>query len=131
MRHIIMTLLISLTVIFAAALPAAAWDPFGGVGCDASGKSSTVCTDAKQQVGKSNPLTGSDGLILKVANIIAIIAGLAAVIMIVLAGLRLIQSGGSSEDVAGARRSIIYASVGLVVIVIARTLLGLVLNAIS
>jgi hypothetical protein len=129
MRQIILSLLVSLVVIFTAALPVAAWDPFGGAGCDAAGANSTVCTDAKQQVGKSNPLTGSNGLILKVANIVAAIAGVAAVIIIVLAGLRLVQSGGSSEDVAGARRTIIYALVGLVVIVISRTILGLILNA--
>jgi hypothetical protein len=130
MKQLILTLLVSLSVVFAAAMPAAAWDPFGGAGCDSGqAASSTVCSDAKQQAGKSNPLTGSDGLIVKVANIIAIIAGLAAVIMIILAGLRLIQSGGSSEDVAGARRTIIYAAVGLVVIGVSRALLGLVLNA--
>lgn len=129
MKRLALAFLAAFTIVFSASLPALAWDPFGAAGCDGSGANSTVCTDAKQQVGKSNPLTGSDGLILKVANIIAVIAGLAAVIIIILAGLRFIQSGGNAEDVAGARRSILYASVGLVVIVVARTILGLILNA--
>lgn len=136
MKRLISTLLITLTVFFAATLPTFAFEPFGGVGCDGNGGNgtggnSTVCTDADQQAGKSNPLTGTDGLILKVANIIAVIAGVAAVIIIVLAGLRFIQSGGNPDDVAGARRSIVYASVGLIVIVVSRTLLGLILNALN
>lgn len=132
MKKFLTALAIFSTLLFSVNLPlAAAWDPFGGAGCDGAGSTSTVCNDAKNQQThpNQNPLTGSDGLLLKIANIIAVIAGVAAVIIILLAGLRFIQSGGVSEDVAGARRAIVYASVGLVIIVLARTLLGLILNA--
>lgn len=131
--------LITLFVVFSTLLlstnlqmvSAGSWQPFGGDSCDNRGANSTVCDGVKAQRAhpNQNPLTGTNGLLLKVANIIAVIAGVAAVIIIVLAGLRFIQSGGSTEDVAGARRSIIYASVGLIIIVLARSLLGLVLNA--
>lgn len=87
---------------------------------------SAVCQDSG---GTANPLTGGSGLLAKIASIIAVIAGMAAVIIIVLGGYRLITSGGSSENVAGARRSIIYAAVGLVIIVIARLIIGIILNA--
>lgn len=95
--------------------------------CAGDAGNSAVCQSRNN---KTNPLTGANGLLLKLATIIAIISGAAAVIIIVLAGLRLVQSGGSSEDIAGARRSIIYALVGLVVIVIARILIGIALSAI-
>ena len=65
---------------------------------------------------------------MKVVNLVAVIAGAAAVIIIILAGLRYIQSGGNSEDVTGARRAIIYAVVGLIFIVLARSLIALVLK---
>jgi hypothetical protein len=65
---------------------------------------------------------------MKIVNIVAIVAGFAAVLIIILGGLRYIQSGGSTEDVAGAKRAIIYAIVGLVVIVLGRTIIALVLK---
>lgn len=104
---------------------ASKWQPFGGVDCSQAG-SSAVCQDGKNT---DNPLTGGSGLLAKIANIIAVVAGMAAVIIIVLGGLRLITSGGRSENVAGARRSIIYAAVGLVIIVISRLIIGIILNA--
>ena len=95
--------------------------------CTGAAATSAVCEGRHNT---TNPLTGSNGLFLKIANIIALLAGAAAVIIILLAGLRLVQSGGSAEDITGARRSIIYAAVGLVVIVIARLLIGLALSAV-
>lgn len=88
---------------------------------------STFCTDSRRAT-SSNPLTGSDGVIMDVVNIVALIAGAAAVIIIVLAGLRFVSSGGSSEDIAGARRTIIYALVGLVILVLARTLVAFIIG---
>jgi hypothetical protein len=121
-------LLATLSVMVAPVMMAGnalAWSPFQGVDCSGAAAKSAVCTDKQS---KSNPLTGKDGLLLKITNIIAVIAGIAAVIIIILSGLRMVTSGGSSEDVAGARRSIIYALIGLVVIVVARTLIGYVLG---
>jgi hypothetical protein len=94
--------------------------------CSGAAASSAVC---EGQNNTTNPLTGTNGLLLKVANIVAVIAGAAAVIIIILAGLRYVQSSGNTEDIAGARRTIVYAIVGLVVIVLARVLVGLALSA--
>lgn len=130
MKRLITSLLMLLTLTFSVGMftqPALAWSPFGGVDCGGNRTNSAVCSDAK---GKDDPISGANGLILKITNIVAVIAGVAAVVIIILAGLRFIQSGGSSEDIAGARRSIIYASVGLVVIVLARALIGLILSTI-
>jgi hypothetical protein len=111
---------------------AAVWNPFGGQAIDCGNathtSNSAICQDS-QNPGK-NPLTGTNGVILKVADIIAVVAGVAAVIIIILGGLRLIQSGGNPENIAGARRSIIYALVGIVVIVLSRVILGLVITSI-
>ena len=124
MKRALITLAILVSSLLCLTPRLALADPLGGI-CNGAGSASAVCQDKNN---KTNPLTGSDGLILKVANIIAIFAGVAAVIIIILAGLRFVTSAGSSEDVAGARRTIIYASVGLVVIVVARALIGLVIG---
>jgi hypothetical protein len=124
LRHLVATLAILVAPIVVAS-PALARSPFAGIDCSGAAAQSAVCEDRNKT---KDPLTGNDGLLVKIANIIAIIAGVAAVIIIVLAGLRFITSGGSSEDVAGARRTIIYAAIGLVVIVIGRTLIVFVLS---
>ncbi len=129
-------LLISLACLLAVPLfftasASAAWKPFGAT-CQVTGSSSSsVCSDAQkqQQHANQNPLTGTNGLIMKVTNLIALIAGFVAVMMIVLAGLRFVQSGGSSDDVAAAKRMLIYSMVGIVVIVLGRVIIGFIIGS--
>lgn len=123
----------NLLLLFAVATPllmasgASAYSPFSAA-CDSDTADSAVCTDGKNT---SDPITGSNGLIMKIVNVVAVISGVAAVIIIVVAGFRFITSGGSSDEVAGARRAIIYASVGLIIIVLARTIVAFVLSALN
>ncbi len=114
-----------------AALPshAAAWEPFGnnsttGDYCS-SAPSSAVCKDRNQA---NDPVSGSHGLIMKVVDIIAFVGGAVAVVILILAGMRFVTSAGNSDDVAGARRSIIYASVGLIVIALSRTIVAFIIG---
>lgn len=110
-----------------APAPAYAWNPFGGLDEECSGNASTsaVCGDR----GKTDdPISGRNGLIMKIVNIVAFVGGGIAVIIIILAGLRFVTAGGNSEDVAGARRTLIYAFVGLVVIALARTLVAFIIG---
>ena len=67
-------------------------------------------------------------LAAKVVNIFSIVVGAAAVIMIIYAGFRYITSGGSSERVGGAKNSLIYAIIGLVIVAIAQLIVHYVLN---
>lgn len=83
-------------------------------------------------------LTGSGGctgdasqfekVIKLVIQIISVIAGIAAVIMIVVGGLRYITSGGDSSKVASAKSSIIYAIVGLIIVALAQVIVRFVLS---
>ncbi len=67
--------------------------------------------------------------IIKVAiQILSVIAGVAAVIMIVVGGLRYITSGGDASKVAGAKSAIIYALVGLVIVALAQIIVRFVLQ---
>jgi hypothetical protein len=109
--------------VLAIAQPAYAANVFSGA-CGTGSGSSAVC--AKQST--SNPLTGSKGLIQKVTRIIAIIAGLAAVIVILVGGIMYITSGGDAGKVSSAKNTIIYAVVGLVIIVMAQAIIGFVIS---
>jgi hypothetical protein len=69
-----------------------------------------------------------DNVIKVIINVISAIAGAVAVIMIVLAGMRYITSGGESSKIAGAKSAIIYAIVGLVVVALSQVIVRFVLN---
>lgn len=65
-----------------------------------------------------------------VVNILSLITGIAAVIMIVVAGIRFITSGGESSAVSSAKNALVYAIIGLVIVALAQLIVHFVLNAI-
>lgn len=69
-----------------------------------------------------------NNVMVTIINILSIVVGFAAVVMIIIAGLRFITAGGDSNGVAAARGSIIYAIVGLIIVAIAQVLVHFVLN---
>lgn len=129
--------------LFAMPRPVAAYDFFQGA-CGSGGtSSSTVCQDQSAQNGgpkDSNgnivdPLTGSEGVLARITNIVSFVAGAAAVIIVMLSALKLITSGSdvstgsrTDTDVEDARRGLANAVIGLVIIVAARVLLVYLLN---
>jgi hypothetical protein len=67
--------------------------------------------------------------IIKVAvQILSLIAGIAAVIMIIIAGLKFITSGGEASSISSAKTSLIYALVGLVVVALSQLIVRFVLG---
>ena len=60
-------------------------------------------------------------------NILSLVAGVAAVIMLIIGGLRYITSSGEAGNVSSAKNTIIYALVGLVVVALAQFIVHFVL----
>lgn len=118
------TIALLILCLFASPMPAHAFDFFGGGTCNGDTAGSAACTDNKH----TDPLTGNGGLILNIANIIAYIAGAAAVIILLISGLRFITSSGDPEKVRSARVTATGALIGLAVIVLAKVLIDFVLN---
>ncbi|MGI9027282.1 MAG: pilin [Candidatus Saccharimonadales bacterium] len=58
--------------------------------------------------------------ISQVVNVISLIVGIAAVIMIIIGGFKYITSGGDSGAVTGAKNTILYAIIGLVIVALAQ-----------
>jgi hypothetical protein len=90
-------------------------------------RSSAFCQDSQT----TNPIIGTGGLLNGVINIITAIAGFVAVIMIIVAGFQMITSSGKPEKISTARNTIIYASVGLIVIALARIIIGFIISKIK
>lgn len=91
----------------------------------------SVCQGNRSQDIKNNSIYGSNGILAKVATVIAIIVGVACVIAIIIGGLRYVLSGGDSQQTANAKNAILYAIIGLVITIAARSLLVFVLGRIK
>jgi len=102
--------------------------PTATFACGSGGGSS------EQQVLNGVDQTGTDcsgsGVIHAIAaavNILSIIIGATAVIMILVSGLRYITAGSDSNQVSSAKTTLIYALVGVAIAALAQTLVHLVL----
>lgn len=61
-------------------------------------------------------------------NLFSLIVGIAAVIMIIIGGLKYIMSQGESSNTAGAKNTILYAIIGLVIVALAQIIVKFVLT---
>lgn len=75
-----------------------------------------------------NPLTGPNGTIIKASRIVAIVAGAAAVILLLVSGLRYVTSSGDSNKISSAKSTFINTLIGLIIIVLAHTLIVFVVS---
>ena len=64
-------------------------------------------------------LSGSGGIITNVINVLLGIVGVVAIIMIIVGALRMVLSAGNEKTVAGARNTILYAVIGLIIAILA------------
>ena len=100
-----------------------------------------VCQGANLDLTKTDCDTGATGLgggtskingiIKTVINIFSIVVGVIAVIMIIVGGLKYIMSGGDSGNVTGAKNTILYAIIGLVVVAMAQFVVRFVLTKVN
>jgi len=65
---------------------------------------------------------GVTNLIRIAVNVLTMVVGVAAVIMIIIGGLKYVTSSGDSANINSAKNTILYALVGLVVVVVAQLL---------
>ena len=81
----------------------------------------TITDGANAAQGSSTPtsLFAQDGVFRTVVNILLFIIGAIAVIMLIIGGIRYVVSGGDQTAVTGAKNTIMYAIVGVVVAILA------------
>ena len=119
-------------VSLSSAAPAAADDILGGV-------QSGVCLDQPPSFveGAASGTTecveedSSEGLravIRTTLNVLTWIVGVAAVVVLIIAGFRYVVSGGSSSGVTGAKNMIVYALVGVVIALLAQVIVRFVVG---
>ena len=82
-------------------------------------------------VGGSDATTQLNNLVHTIINILSAVVGIIAVIMIIIGGLRYITSGGSDTSVTGAKNTILYAVIGLIIVALAQLIVRFVLNKVT
>lgn len=108
----------------------------------AAASPATTCgegdTTSKGQILQGAGQTGADctgvgvnNAIASAVNILSIVVGVAAVIMVIVSGFKYVTSGGDSNSVSSAKSTLIYALVGLGVAGLAQVLVNFVLTNIK
>jgi hypothetical protein len=72
-----------------------------------------------------------NNLIRTIVNLLSAVVGIVAVIMIIFGGLRYITSGGNDTSVTGAKNTILYAIIGLIIVALAQVLVRFTLNKVT
>jgi hypothetical protein len=72
-----------------------------------------------------------NNLIHTIVNLLSAIVGVVAVIMIIVGGLRYITSGGNDTSVTGAKNTILYAIIGLIIVALAQIIVRFTLNKVT
>lgn len=87
------------------------------------------CTSGGLSQGQANQKLNN--IIHTVINLLSVIVGVVAVIMIIIGGLRYITSGGSDTSVTGAKNTILYAIIGLIIVALAQIMVRFVLSKVT
>jgi hypothetical protein len=119
-------LTIALTMVLVGGLtlaPAVASADFKNDACQGvntlNGSSSSSCsTTANKSI---------DNLIKTVIQVLSVIVGFIAVVMIIVGGLKMITANGDSGAIATARSTILYALIGLIIVAVAQVLVHFVI----
>ena len=128
-RYLLVALIGFVFVVGITPSSVAAYDPLTSA-CDKTTGTGTTDSPTCTSRTSTNPLTGNDGLLLKITRVIAVIAGITAIIVIISSGARYMTAGGDSQKAAGARNALIGALVGLFVISLSTLIINFVLSRI-
>lgn len=112
-----------ITLVFAAPANlalAAIKDDIQEGSCGASGQ--TACDSGAATTSINNTISS-------IINIMSVVIGVVAVVIIIVAGFRYITSAGNEQAIAAAKKTLIYALVGLVIVALAQVIVRFVLSA--
>lgn len=122
-KRFIAVFVLCLSLVGLSGGPAYAFNPLRDACATSGGGTSTACSATN-----TDPITGPNGVLHKASLVIATLAGVAAVIVIVISGFQFVTSSGEPQKAAAARSALIGAIVGLVIIVLAESMVLFVLN---
>lgn len=124
LKRIIFTTMAALGLALPVAVPVAAQDINQNLNCGANlSFDGANCDTNPDAAGEA-----VDNIVENVINVISLAVGVIAVVMIIIGGMRYITSSGESGNVTGAKNTIMYAVVGLVVVALAQIIVRFVVQ---
>lgn len=88
---------------------------------ESEGASTSICGAAEQD--------SAEKIIQNVINVILLVLGMIAVIMIIIGGVRYTTSNGDANAIKGAKDTILYSVVGLIVAILSFAIVNFVIGA--
>lgn len=108
--------------------------PAPGGGAPTNSGSSAVCeaigsgADCDSNKTDSADINSTIGLVI---NILSMVVGVVAVIMIIISGFKYVTAAGDSNKVGNAKSTLVYALIGLVVVALAQLMVRFVLSRVT
>jgi hypothetical protein len=96
--------------------------------CNGPAADTDVCKDASAQGGNNGNNNPIVDIISAAIRVISYLIGAAAIIGILVSGIRMMTAGGDSQAVASARSGLVYSLVGVLIAVLAQVLVAYVLD---
>jgi hypothetical protein len=118
---------LTLVIMPAVAVTVSAADPNDPLGKACSSTLDAGTSSACQSTDE-NPLTGPSGVITTATQVIAMVVGVAAVIMIIIGGFKYMVSSGDPKNIESAKNTILFAIIGLVIALVAQAIVLFVLR---
>lgn len=87
--------------------------------------------DSDAQCNEEDEQNGFNELMIRIINIFSVVVGSISVIMVIVGGFRYIISAGDSNGVTGAKNTILYAIVGLVIVLFSQVIVRFVLSNVT
>ncbi len=126
MKKLLLNISVMLVAILApAAIPTAA----AVAACPGPGSSKGQVLEGVGQTGSNCSDTGITKTVEVVVEILSWVAGIAAIIMVIIAGFKYITSNGDAGKVGSAKTTLIYALVGIAIAALAQVLVHFVINS--
>lgn len=125
--RILVASIFSLGLMSLAALPVSAATDTQDAICAGSTLNLEESADTKCSKTNDKAVDKANSLIQDIVNLLSIIVGIVAVIMIIYGGFRYVTSGGDSGNITTAKNVILYAIIGLVIAALAQVIVKFVL----
>lgn len=91
--------------------------------CQDAPSNSPICQDLQSG---DDPVSGDGGLFGRVFYVLSIIAGIISVIVLIIGGIQMMTSDGDPQKFNNARNLMIYAIVGIVIVLFAQAIVRVV-----
>lgn len=96
------------------------------IDCSGVAENSAFCRN--QNKSDENPLIGENSVGRRVIQLLTLFAGVVSIIVMIIGGINFITSNGNPQKVTTAKNTILYASIGIVISLIAQFIVIFVLS---